>query len=73
MGSTVIFILLGPQISNIFTIKVWNNLPSNLRNKSDAKVFGKIYKTQLLDSITNDQTYVVNNAYYYLYRPMLAQ
>ena len=49
--------------------KAWNNLPQDLRNMSDAKLFGKIYKTQLLDSITNDPTYIVNNAYDYVYKP----
>ena len=37
---------------------------------SNAKLFGKIYKTQLLDLlITNDPTYIVNNAYDYVYKP----
>ena len=52
--------------------KAWNNLPSSLRNKSDAKVFSKSYKTQSLDNLTHDQMYVVNNAFDYLYRPNIA-
>ena len=70
--------LYTPKSSNLkhfyyLGAKAWNNLPSDLRNKSDAKVFSKSYKTQLLDSISNDQMYVVNNAFDYLYRPKIAQ
>ena len=70
--------LYTPKSSNLkhfyyLGAKAWNNLPSDLRNKSDAKVFSKSYKTQLLDCITNDQMYVVNNAFDYLYRPKIAQ
>ena len=39
--------------------KAWNSSPSDLRNLSDAKN----YKTKLLDSIINDPSYIVNNAY----------
>ena len=64
--------LYTPKSSNLKNFyylgaKAWNNLPSDLRNKSDAKVFSNIYKSQLLDKITSDLTYVVNNAYDYLY------
>ena len=59
--------------SVILIISRFVSLPSDLRNKSDAKVFSKSYKTQLLDCITNDQMYVVNNAFDYLYRPKIAQ
>ena len=38
--------------------KAWNNLPSNLHNLNDPKEYGRKYKTQLLDSIVNDPTYV---------------
>ena len=41
------------------------HLPSDLRNESDAKVFDKMCKTQLLDSITNEKAYVVNNTHDY--------
>ena len=51
--------------------KAWNNLPSDLRNKCDAKAFSNIYKAQLLHSIIGDPTYVVNNAYDFLYRPKI--
>ena len=50
--------------------KAWNILPSNLRNVNDAKLFGKMYKAQLLDSIVNDPKYYVNNAFDYFYRPL---
>ena len=40
----------------------WNSLPVDLRNMSDPKVFGKILKSRLLDSIINDPNYIVNNA-----------
>ena len=48
--------------------KAWNNVPSDLRNKCDAKALSIIYKAQLLHSIIGDPTYVVNNAYDFLYR-----
>ena len=48
--------------------KAWNHVPSNLRNMSDSNVFSKNYKTQLLDSIVNDQAYVINNAYDYIHK-----
>ena len=48
--------------------KAWNSLPSELRNMSDAKVFSKNYKAQLLDSIINDPSYIVNNAYDFVYK-----
>ena len=51
--------------------KAWNILPTSLRNKVDSKVFGKMYKLNLLESINNDSGYVVNNAFDYLYRPLL--
>ena len=50
--------------------KAWNILPPHLRNISDAKVFGKLYKAQILDLIINDPKYIVNNAYDYLYQPI---
>ena len=67
--------LYTPKSSNLKNFyylgaKAWNNLPPDLRHKSDAKIFSKLYKTQLLDSLINDQTYAVNNAYDYLYKPM---
>ena len=49
--------------------KAWNNLSTDLRNKNDSQSLSKLYKTQLLDSITKDDNYVVNNAYDHLYRP----
>ena len=48
--------------------KAWNSLPVDLRNMSDPKVFGKIFKSRLLDSIINDPNYIVNNAYDYIYK-----
>ena len=51
--------------------KAWNILPTTLRNKDDSKVFGKMYKMILLESIENDSGYAVNNSFDYLYRPSL--
>ena len=48
--------------------KAWNILPTSLRNKEDSKLFSKIYKTNLLESIQVDLNYVVNNSFDYLYR-----
>ena len=48
--------------------KAWNVLPSNLRNMSDPKAFGKAYKYQVLESIIIDPNYSVNNAFDYLYK-----
>ena len=71
-----------PNLKNFYYLgaKAWNNLPSDLiiiiiiiiiRNKCDAKAFSNIYKAQLLHSIIGDSTYVVNNAYDFLYRPKI--
>ena len=35
---------------------------------SDPKLFGKNFKSRLLDSVTNDPNYIVNNAYDYIYK-----
>ena len=50
--------------------KAWNSLPIDLRNISDPKVFGKNFKSRLLDSVinANDSNYIVNNAYDYIYK-----
>ena len=40
----------------------------NLRDKEDPKCFSKMYKMNLLESIQNDSSYVVNNSFDYLYR-----
>ena len=48
--------------------KAWNNLPQNLRSISDPKIFSKVYKTQLLNSITVDPNYTVNNSFDYFYK-----
>ena len=48
--------------------KAWNNLPLNLRTMSDPKIFSKLYKTQLLKSITEDPNYAVNNSFDYFYK-----
>ena len=32
--------------------KAWNNISTDLRNKSDSQSVSKLYKTQLLESIT---------------------
>ena len=38
--------------------KAWNSLPIDLRNMSDPKVFGKHFKSHLLDSVKNDPNYI---------------
>ena len=49
--------------------KAWNILPTTLRSKDDSKVFGKMYKMIILESIENDSgLYAVNNSFDYLYR-----
>ena len=48
--------------------KAWNCLPSDLRNLTDPKVFSKIFKNCLLDSVVSDPNYIVNNAYDYIYK-----
>ena len=48
--------------------KAWNNLPQRLRLINDPKIFSKVYKTQLLDSITEDPNYAVNNSFDYFYK-----
>ena len=48
--------------------KAWNILPTSLRNIEDPKVFGKAYKSNLLESITSNPNYKVNNSYDYFYR-----
>ena len=48
--------------------KAWNILPTSLRNMEDPKVFGKIYKANLLDSIVSNTRYAINNSYDYFYR-----
>ena len=50
--------------------KAWNNVPIDLRNISDPKVFGKKYKSLLLDSVTIDPGYSVNNSFDFIYRPL---
>ena len=49
-------------------VKAWNILPTSLRNIEDSKVFGKAYKSNLLESIISDQNYKVNNSFDYFYR-----
>ena len=48
--------------------KAWNNVPTELRNISDPKLFGLSYKKRLLESVTSDPTYVVNNAFDHIYK-----
>ncbi len=47
--------------------KSWNILPLTLRHLNDPRDFNKAYKAQLLESIVNDNSYLVNNAYDYFY------
>ena len=65
-----LYTLKSLNLKNFYYVgaKAWNNLPSDLRNKCDAKAFSNIYKAQLLHSIIGDPTCVVNNAYDFLYR-----
>ena len=46
--------LYTPKSSNLKNVyylgaNEWNNLPPDLRHKSDAKILSKLYKKQLLD------------------------
>ena len=49
--------------------KAWNNLSTDLRNKNDSQSLSKLYKTQLVESMTKGDNYVVNDAYHYLNIP----
>ena len=57
-----LYTLKSLNLKNFYYVgaKAWNNLPSDLRNKCDAKAFSNIYKAQLLHSIIGDPTCVVN-------------
>ena len=73
MGLIVTYIQYTPKSKNLKNFyylgaKAWNSLPINLRNMSDQKVFGKNFKSRLLDSVINDPNYIVNNAYDYIYK-----
>ena len=48
--------------------KAWNVLPTEMRNLDDPKIFGRKYKSMLLDCLSNDVNFTVNNSYDYLYR-----
>ena len=48
--------------------KAWNVLPTEMRNLDDPKIFGRKYKAMLLDCITQDEKFSVNNSYDYFYR-----
>ena len=48
--------------------KAWNSLPTDLRNMSDSKAFTNALKNRLLESISNNTNYKVNNAYDYTYK-----
>ena len=72
-GNCNLYTTKSPNLKNFYNLgaKAWKNLPSDLRNKCDAKAFSNIYKAQLIHSIIGDPTYAVNNAYYFLYRPKI--
>ena len=57
-----------PQKFLLSWCKGMNSLPIDLRNMSDPKVFGKNFKSRLLDSVINDPSYIINNAYDYIYK-----
>ena len=48
--------------------KCWNSVPSHIRAADDVKKFSKCYKTELLNSITSDISYRINNGYDYIYK-----
>ena len=48
--------------------KCWNNLPHDLRDLNDVKMFSKAYKTRLLNSIITDPKYEVNNCFDFFYK-----
>ena len=47
--------------------KTWNILPSTLRHLNNPRDFNKAYKARLLEAIVSDNSYLVNNAFDYLY------
>lgn len=51
--------------------KCWNILPRDLRDLNDVKLFTRAFKAQLLNSITTDPQYVVNNCFDFFYRPKI--
>ena len=42
--------------------KAWNVMPTKMRNLDDPRIFGKKYKAKLLDCITKDKNFSVNNS-----------
>ena len=53
--------------------KCWNSVPSHIRAIDEVKKFSKCYKADLLNSITVDISYRINNAYEYIYKPSCLQ
>ena len=49
--------------------KCWNLLPQPLRQAESPKALSYTFKNTLLNSVTSDQTYVVNNTFDIFYKP----
>ena len=62
-----------PNLKNFYYLgaKAWNVLPTCLRNMKDSKAFSKAYKSNLLESILSNSSYVVNNSFDYFYKPSI--
>ena len=48
-------------------------VPSHIRAIDDVKKFSKCFKAELLNSITSDISYRINNGYDYIYKPTTIQ
>ena len=53
--------------------KCWNSVPSHIRETDDIKKFSKCFKAEMLNSITSDLSYRINNGYDYIYKPTSLQ
>ena len=48
--------------------KAWNILPQSLRASESVKIFSSSYKKVLMESVTNDRNYQINNCFSALYQ-----
>ena len=53
--------------------KCWNIVPSHIRVTDEIKKFSKLYKADLIKSVTSDLSYRINNGYEYMYKPSCIQ
>ena len=52
--------------------KCWNIIPQNLRNLENIDKFSQTYKAKMLQCITTDPNYILNNSYDFFYCPDLS-